>query len=120
MWRSAARSTSRLDGARSRNLSYPAVVSIFNKRNAFIGFLTLQAISRNRRRMLSVGQKRSGWKLPVLLALGVISVGVFAVVAAVMLRRQREPEHIEGFVVAGEPESPAVSAVEQAEPSQAA
>jgi hypothetical protein len=80
-------------------------VSIFNKRNALVGFVTLKAASRARRRMLSRKQKRSAWKLPVLLGLGIVSFGVLAVLVAVMLRRQREPEHIEGFVVADKDES---------------
>jgi hypothetical protein len=96
-------------------------VTIFNKRNALVGFLTLKAISRKRRRMLSGGRKRGSWKLPVLLGLGVISAGVLAVLLALMLRRQREPEHIEGYVVAGGPESfDATPLAEQQEPSRAA
>jgi hypothetical protein len=80
-------------------------MKIFTKRNAFVGFLTMKAISRKRRRMMPGRQKRSGWKLPVFLALGIVSAGVLAVLLALMLRRQREPEHIEGYVVAGGPES---------------
>jgi len=93
-------------------------VSIFNKKNALVGFLTLQAVSRKRRGLSLAGRKRSSWKLPVLLALGIVSVGVFAVLVAVMLRRQREPEHLEGYAVAGE--GPVLSAYEQPEPSAAA
>jgi uncharacterized membrane protein len=83
-------------------------VNIFTKRNALIGFLTLKAASRRgvlRRRK----QKRSTWKLATLIVLGVLSAGALAVVGAVILRRQREPEHIEGYVVAGEDESPIAS-----------
>jgi hypothetical protein len=96
-------------------------VSIFNKRNALIGYVTLKAISRKRRRMMPGGKKRSGWKLPVFLGLGVISAGVLAVLLALMLRRQREPEHVEGYVVAGGPErfDPS-SEAEQQESSEAA
>jgi hypothetical protein len=94
-------------------------VTIFNKRNALIGFLTLKAASRARRRMLRK-QKRSAWKLPVLVGLGVVSLGVLAVVGAVVLKRQREPEHIEGYVVAGEGEVQVASAYEPPEPIPAA
>jgi hypothetical protein len=94
-------------------------VNIFTKRNALIGYLTLNAISRKQRRLLG-RQKKYGWKLPALVALGIVSVGVLAVVA-VMLRRQREPEQIEGYVVAGEPEEfDASSDGEELEPSEAA
>jgi len=93
-------------------------VSIFNRKNALVGFLTLQAVSRKRRGLSLAGRKRSSWKRPVLLALGIVSVGVFAVLVAVMLRRQREPEHLEGYAVAGE--GSVLSAYEQPEPSAAA
>jgi hypothetical protein len=85
-------------------------VNIFTKRNALIGFLTLKAASRRgvlRRRK----QKRSTWKLATLIVLGVLSAGALAVVGAAILRRQREPEHIEGYVVAGEDERPIASGI---------
>ena len=47
---------------------------------------------------------RGPWKLAALISLGVISFGVLAVLGAVALRRQREPKHIEGYVVAAEDE----------------
>ena len=95
-------------------------MTIFNKRNALVGFLTLKAISRKRRRMLP-GKKGRAWKLPVLLGLGIVSAGVFAVLFALMLRRHREPEHIEGYVVAGGPEGfDATSLAVEEEPSRAA
>jgi hypothetical protein len=101
------------------HLRYPPRVNIFTKRNAFIGFLTLKAISRKRKGMIPGRKKRKGLKLPLLLVLGIASAGVLAVLVALMLRRQREPEQIEGYVVAGGPERFDAPIAEQA-PSQAA
>jgi hypothetical protein len=66
------------------------VSDIFTKRNAVVGFVALKAISRalehrRRRRQL----ERNAWKLGLLLALGLVSVGLFAALA-VILRRQRD------------------------------
>jgi hypothetical protein len=94
-------------------------VKIFTKRNALIGFLTLKAISRKRKKMLP-GRRKSGSKLPVLIVLGIVSGGVLAVLVALVLRRHREPEHIEGVVVTGGPEHFDASSFAEQEPSQAA
>jgi hypothetical protein len=94
-------------------------VKIFTKRNALVGFLTLKAISRKRKKMMP-GRKKSGMKLPALIVLGIVSGGVLAVLVAVMLRRQREPEHIEGVVMTGRPEHFDASSIAEQEPSQAA
>jgi hypothetical protein len=94
-------------------------VKIFTNRNALVGFLALKAISRKRKGMIPGRKKRHGLKLPILLVLGIASAGVLAVLVALMLRRQREPEEIEGYVVAGGPEQFDASIAEQA-PSQAA
>ena len=56
-------------------------MSIFTKRNAAIGYLTLKALDRRRRR-------RSGLRLSLYVALGLISFGILAGVAAVALRRR--------------------------------
>ncbi|MBM2821674.1 MAG: hypothetical protein HW413_420 [Thermoleophilia bacterium] len=56
-------------------------MSIFTKRNAAIGYLTLKALDRRRRR-------RSGLRLSLYIALGLISFGILAGVAAVALRRR--------------------------------
>ena len=58
------------------------------------------------------GRKRSSWKLPVFIGLAVVSAGVLAVLVALMLRRQREPEHLEGFAVSGNDEGPIESITE--------
>ena len=94
-------------------------MKIFTKRNALIGFLTMKAISRKRKKMMP-GRKKSGMKLPALIVLGILSGGVLAVLVALMLRRHREPEHIEGVVVTGTPERFDASSTAEQEPSQAA
>ena len=55
-------------------------MSIFTKRNAAIGYLTLKALERRRKR-------RSGAKLGLYIALGLVSFGILAGVAAVVARR---------------------------------
>ena len=55
-------------------------MSIFTKRNAVIGYLTLKALKHRRKR-------RSGAKLGLYIALGLVSFGILAGVAAVVVRR---------------------------------
>jgi hypothetical protein len=80
-------------------------MSIFNKRNALVGFLTLKAIERRRQR------KRHPWKLAALVVLGIVSAGILAAVAAAIVHRQKEAQEpdeahrLEGYAVADEPES---------------
>jgi hypothetical protein len=94
-------------------MRYPPTVPDFTKKDALIGYLTLQAISRNRSRFSVPGRKRSSsWKLPLLIGLAVVSAGVLAVLVALMLRRQREPEHLEGYAVSGNSEGPIESSIE--------
>jgi hypothetical protein len=62
-------------------------MSIFNKRNAAVGYITLKAASRALERRRS--RRRSGLKLALYIALGLISVGILAGVAAVAMRRHR-------------------------------
>ena len=79
-------------------------MSVFTKRNAAVGYITLKAVSRalERRR-----RRRSGLRLGLYIALGLISVGILAGVAVVAMRRQsgtaEEPE--EGSSAAAEAES---------------
>jgi Tfp pilus assembly protein PilN len=56
-------------------------VTIFNKRNALVGFLTLKWLQQRRRR-----KQRNALKIA---ALGVVSLGVLAGLGAVLVRRQR-------------------------------
>jgi len=55
-------------------------VRIFTKRNAAVGYITLKALDRRHRR-------RSGLKLGLYIALGLVSVGILAGIAAVAMRR---------------------------------
>jgi hypothetical protein len=75
-------------------------VNVFTKRNALVGFLTLKALERRRRR-----RKRNGLKLVLFLVLGLVSLGILAGLAAVVLRRQhREPRRLEGYAISPEAE----------------
>jgi len=100
-------------------MRYPAKVPVFTKKHAIIGYLTLQAISRNRHRIGLPRRKSRSWKLPLLLGLAVVSAGVLALLVALMLRRQREPEHLEGYAVSGNNEGP-IESITEPEPSPAA
>jgi len=73
-------------------------VNVFTKRNALVGFLTLKALERRRR-------KRNGLKLVLFLVLGLVSLGILAGLAAVVLRRQHgEQRRLEGYAVGPEAE----------------
>ena len=73
-------------------------MNVFTKRNALVGFLTLKALERRRR-------KRKGLKLVLFLVLGLVSLGILAGLAAVVLRRQhREPRRLEGYAISPEAE----------------
>jgi len=64
---------------------YPAEVTIFTKRNALVGFITLKALEGRRQR-----RRRHGLKLLTFVVLGIVSAGILAALAAVVVRRQRE------------------------------
>jgi cell division protein FtsB len=86
-------------------IRYPAEVTIFNKRNALVGFITLKALERRRRR-----KQRHVLRLAAFIALGIVSAGILAALAAVVLRRQRETpgeegQRLEGFAIADEAKS---------------
>ena len=78
-------------------------MSIFNKRNALVGYVTLKQLKRRRQ------QKRNALKLVAFVVLAVISAGILAAIAAAVLRRQKdahngrqEAQHLEGYAVASE------------------
>ncbi len=79
-------------------------MTIYTKRNALVGYVTLKAASRalERRRRR---KKRDAWKIVLLVVLGLVSLGILAGLAAVALRHQREPRHLEGYAVAEEAEA---------------
>jgi hypothetical protein len=60
-------------------------VSVFNKRNAAVGYVVLKAASRK----LPRRRKRSGAKVALFVSLGIVSVGILAGVAFLLLRRQQ-------------------------------
>jgi hypothetical protein len=73
-------------------------MSVFNKRNALVGFLALKALERRRKR-------RSGAKVALFIALGIVSAGVLAGVFAVLYRRHgSEGLTIEGYGVGDDSE----------------
>jgi hypothetical protein len=77
-------------------------VSIFTKRNALVGYLTLKRLEWKWRHRRSWGTL----KVVALVALALVSAGILAGLVAVALRRQREigePEEgqrLEGFASA--------------------
>lgn len=77
-------------------------MSIFTKRNALVGYVTLKRLEWKRRHRGS----RSTLKVVAFVALALVSAGVLAGLVAVALRRQREvgePEEgqrLEGFAYA--------------------
>ena len=61
-------------------------MTIFNKRNALLGFITLKALQQKRKR------QRHTLKIAAFIALGVVSAGVLAAILAVALRRNGNVE----------------------------
>jgi hypothetical protein len=64
-------------------------VSIFNKRNALVGFLTLKWLETRRRR-----KRRNALKYA---AVGLASLGLIAALGAVIVKRRSEDEPSEGY-----------------------
>ena len=61
-------------------------MSIYNRRNAAVGYLTLKAVQRavaNKRR-----PRRSGLRVAAYVGLGLVSAGILAGVLAIALRRR--------------------------------
>ena len=65
-------------------------MNVFNRRNALVGFLTLKALERRRRRP-RVGR---GLKIALFVVLAVVSVGVLAGIAAAFLRQRGDVEEL--------------------------
>jgi hypothetical protein len=81
-------------------------MTVFTKRNALVGYATLEALKYRRRT-----KKRKAPKIALYLGLGLVSAGVLAAVVAVLLHRRRsEPEaqQLQGYAVGEEPESESV------------
>ncbi len=71
-------------------------MSIYTRRNAAVGYLTIKALQREvaRRRR----PRRSGIKVAAYVGLGLVSAGILAAVLAVALkRRQGEVEQLTAF-----------------------
>jgi hypothetical protein len=72
-------------------------MSIFTKKNALVGFITLKALERRRQR-----RRRHARKLLGFVVLGIVSAGILAALAAVVVRRQRETVPEPGADAAGD------------------
>jgi hypothetical protein len=75
-------------------------MTVFNKRNALVGFLTLKWLQQRRRK------RRSGAKIAMLVGLGIVSAGLLAGIFAVLYRRHgsEEGQSIEGYAVGDDSE----------------
>lgn len=62
-------------------------MSIYNRRNAAVGYLTIKALQReiHRRRR----PRRSGLKVAAYVGLGLVSAGILAAALAIALRRRQ-------------------------------
>ena len=76
-------------------------MSVFNRRYAIVGFLTLKAASRTMKRRRRKQRLGRGLRLALFAALALPSLGIFAAIAAAFLRR-RGPggRRLEGYAVA--------------------
>ena len=69
-------------------------MNIFSKRNALVGFITLKALERRRTRRELL--RRKG---PRIALVGLVSLGLVAAIAAVLVRRHHgEEEQIESLM----------------------
>ncbi len=88
-------------------------MTIFNKRNALVGFLTLKWLERRRQR-----RRKSVAKIATYAGLGLVSVGILAGVAAVVYKRhggeiEQQPH---GYAVGDDSESEIVGEYVSASP----
>lgn len=79
-------------------------MTIFNRRNALVGFITVKALERRLKR-----RRRNTRRIATFVALGLVSGGVLAALALFAVRRQRDTQegsaqgqHLEGYAVAEE------------------
>ena len=71
-------------------------MSIYNKRNALVGFVAIKVMKRRLRQ-----RKRNARKAVVIGSLGLLSLGALVGVGAILVKRQRgEAQHLEGYAVA--------------------
>ena len=64
------------------------MTTVFNKRNALVGYVTLQRLKRRRKR-------KNASKIVLLVALGLVSAGILAGVGAVLYRRHGSEVEVE-------------------------
>ena len=75
-------------------------MSIYNRRNALVGYATIEALKHRRR-----AKKRNSSRIALYVGLGLISAGILAGVAAVLRRRNgEEANELKGYAVAGDAE----------------
>ncbi len=67
-------------------------MNVFNRRNALVGFMTLKALERRRRRQ----RAGRGLKIALFVVLAIVSVGILAGIAAAFLRRRGDVEEFLG------------------------
>jgi hypothetical protein len=79
-------------------------MSIFNKRNALVGYATLEALKYRRK-------KRKVPRIALYLGLGLVSAGILAALVAVLLHKRRngnEAQELQGYAVGEEAQSESV------------
>jgi hypothetical protein len=78
-------------------------MSIFNKRNALVGYATLEALKYRRK-------KRKAPKIALYLGLGLVSAGILAALVAVLLHKRRNGNEaqLQGYAVGEEAQSESV------------
>ena len=76
-------------------------MTVFNQRNALVGYATLKALKLRRRT-----KRRKAPKIALYLGLGLVSAGILAAVVGVLMHRRRsEPEaQFQGYAVGEETE----------------
>jgi hypothetical protein len=76
-------------------------VTVFNKRNALVGFVTLQALKRQRR---ASQLRRRAPKIALFSLVGLVSLGAVIGIFAVLHRRRGEDDVVAGLGDEGESE----------------
>jgi hypothetical protein len=92
-------------------------MTVYNRRNALVGFLTLKALERRRRR------QRFGRSLKIALfvTLAVVSVGILAGVAAAFVKSKKAGvQHLEGYAAAEDAEDAEIASGAEAAEAAAA
>ena len=75
-------------------VGYPGAVTVFNKRNALVGFLALKALEGRRRRKRLRGKAP---KIALFSILGLASLGAIVALGAVHRRRRGETDVVDAY-----------------------